>query len=299
MARERIIVRVAATSANLGPGFDSFGLALDLCNEVKVEVGTGTSVRWEGEGADELPTDGSDLVTRSMHLAAADAGIELPGFSLLGLNRIPLERGMGSSSAATVAGVALGRAFATPDAEPERIVDDTFRLAAAIEGHPDNAAPAVYGGFTIALPDGPALRFDPDPRLRPVLLVPSGVRLPTREARAALTPDVPRSDAVFNAAHAAVTALALTGRPDLLIATLRDRLHQDARLTSVPSVARVFDLVLDAGLPVCVSGAGPSLLAFEGLSEGAGVVPDPGKGWEVLRLPVRTAGLEIIRAPVD
>ncbi|MFM8944681.1 MAG: hypothetical protein ACKOI0_05500, partial [Actinomycetota bacterium] len=136
----RLTAVVPATAANVGPGFDAFGLALDLVNEVTLDTGT-TGVSWEGEGATDLPTDGSDLVSRTIRAIAPGA----PAFGLAGRNAIPLERGLGSSAAAVVAGVLLGRALAGQDAEPSAVL----AAAAAIEGHPDNAAAAVHGGFTI------------------------------------------------------------------------------------------------------------------------------------------------------
>ena len=171
----------------------------------------------------------------------------------------------------------LGEA-ATPDA--------VFGHAARIEGHPDNAGPAVFGGFTIALPDGTVHRFDPHPDLHPVALVP-GDRLPTAEARRALPEDVPREDVVFNVAHAALTVEALTRDPSLLGEALQDRLHQDARLALVPAVLEVFRSLRGAGVPVCVSGAGPTLLAFprEPLA-----VPE---GWRVIEPGIRSRGFEL------
>lgn len=278
----RLTVRVPATSANLGPGFDCFGLALDLCNEVTVDTEIGPGVAWEGEGADELPTDGSDLVSRVIAEVADAEGRALPPFALVGTNRIPLERGLGSSSAATVAGASLALRLLGEDAVPE----DVFEHASRIEGHPDNAAPAVFGGFTIALPDGTVHRLDPHPTLHPIALVPD-VRLPTAEARRALSDDVPREYAVFNAAHAALAVEAFTRDPSLLFVALQDRLHQDARLALVPSALEVFRSLTAAGVPVCVSGAGPALLAFP---EGPIDVPD---GWRSFQPGVRAAGFAL------
>jgi homoserine kinase len=285
----RITVRVPATSANLGPGFDSFGLALDLCNEVVIDTDAEPGVTWEGEGARELPVDGTDMVSTTIARVCAANGSPVPAIAVHGINRIPLERGLGSSSAAAVAGVVaadhLLAAGASPSLQPERIV----ALAADIEGHPDNAAPATLGGFTIAASDGFVRRLDPHPSLRPVVLVPA-MRLPTKEARAALPPKVSREDAVFNAAHAALAVEALTQDPSLLGVALQDRLHQDARLALVPAIRDVFNELRAGDIPVCVSGAGPSLLAFE---TDARPVPGPGDGWTVLRPGVRTSGYEV------
>ena len=143
----RITVRVPATSANLGPGFDCFGLALDLCNEVTVDTDAEPGVTWEGEGADELPTDGSDMVSRAIEDAAQHPGFSLPAFALHGINLDPLERGLGSSAAAAVAGAAIGSVLAGVPAVDAGAAG--FENAAVLEGHADNAAAAVYGGFTI------------------------------------------------------------------------------------------------------------------------------------------------------
>jgi homoserine kinase len=294
----KVTVRVPATSANLGPGFDSFGLALDLCNEVTIDTEADPGVSWEGEGADELPTDGSDLISRTIAHVGSLHEMTPPPLRLTGVNRIPLERGLGSSSAATVAGVVLGsRLFdLSIDGHSSSTGHDpysVFTLAAGIEGHPDNAASASFGGFTIAIPEpgGLVRRLDPHPSLRPVVLVPDAIRLPTAEARLALPPQVPREDAVFNAAHAALMVEAVTRDPSLLRTAIRDRLHQQVRLSLVPAVLEVFRSVSEANVPVCVSGAGPSLIAFESDDH---AVPDPGDGWRTLRPGVRGLGFEVV-----
>jgi homoserine kinase len=280
----RVTVRVPATSANLGPGFDCFGLALELCNEVVIETDATSQVSWTGEGADRLPTDGSDLINATMRAVAAEG--ELPAFSMRASNRVPLARGLGSSSAAVVAGAAAALALLGDDPSPGRV----FTHAASIEGHPDNAAPACFGGFTIAMPGGLVRRLDPHADLQPVLLVPEHVHMPTDEARTALPDTVSRADAVFNLAHAALTVEAITQAPSLLAEALRDRLHQDVRLQLVPAAREVFEAVRDAGIPTCVSGSGPALLAFPGRDRD---VPDPGSGWRVLPLALRPSGFEV------
>jgi homoserine kinase len=282
----KLTARVPATSANLGPGFDCFGLALDLWNDIEVDTEAEPGVSWEGEGAEELPTDGTDTVSKSMLHAARVGGGVLPRLALHGVNRIPLERGLGSSAAACVAGISLADQILELGLEPEDMLD----LAIEIEGHPDNAAAAIAGGFTLAFGDG-VIRLDPHPDLRPVAFVPTGIRLPTGEARAALPEFVALGDAVHNAGHAAATVVALTSEPGLLTQTLGDRLHQQARLKLVPTVGALFDRLRAADIPVCVSGAGPTLLAFEldGVS-----MPDPGDGWQVLRLAVAVTGVAIV-----
>jgi homoserine kinase len=293
----RLTVRVPATSANLGPGFDCFGLALDLCNEVTLDTEAEPGVAWEGEGAGELPADGSDLISRTIAHVGSLHVLTAPPLRLTGVNRIPLERGLGSSSAAAVAGVVLAsRLFDLSidghGSDAGRDPYSIFALAAEIEGHPDNAAPAAFGGFTIAMPGpgGSVRRLDPHPSLRPAVLIPEAIRLPTAEARGALPAQVPREDAIFNAAHAALMVEAMTRDPSLLRTALRDRLHQQVRLSLVPEVLEIFSAVSAAGVPVCVSGAGPSLLAFESDED---PVPDLGTGWGILRPGVRPLGFEV------
>ncbi|HEX7246964.1 MAG TPA: homoserine kinase [Actinomycetota bacterium] len=286
----RVTVRVPATSANLGPGFDCFGLALDLCNEVTLDTDAEPGVEWHGEGSGELPVDGSDLVSRTIARVASARGVELPPARLIGHNAIPLERGLGSSAAATVAGVVLGSVLAPRAGGADLDRHEAFTRAAAIEGHPDNAAPAVFGGFTIAVPGGPVHRLDPHPGLRPVILVPTGVRLSTDEARAALPQVVSRDDAIFNAAHAALTVHALTHEPSLLAEAMLDRIHQSVRLALLPQVGAVFELLRDHGMAVCVSGSGPSLLAFETDDH---ALPELADGWQAIRVGVRTTGFDV------
>jgi len=290
----RLTATVPATSANLGPGFDCFGLALELLNEVTLDTEAAPGVTWEGEGADELPGDGSDLISRSIAFIAHEAGRRLPGFALHGVNRIPMERGLGSSSAAAVAGIALAIHLLADDRAPLDAAgrEAIFRHASRVEGHPDNAAAAVYGGFTLAPQDGAVVRLDPHPSLRPVVLIPEFDRLSTAEGRRALPSLVPRQDAVYNLSHAALMVVAMTDRPDLLPTAMRDRLHQDARLQLLPRVRDVFDAVAAAGVPVAVSGSGPTLLAWEGKTP----VPDPGTGWRVLRLGIRPTGVGLREA---
>ncbi|MGZ8605759.1 MAG: homoserine kinase [Actinomycetota bacterium] len=288
----RLTAHVPATSANLGPGFDCFGIALDLCNEVTIDTDAEPGVSWEGEGADELPTDGTDLVSRAIrHVAeiAAAGPRTVPPLAVRGLNRIPVQAGLGSSSAATVAGVALAYVLFDLVNEPDPY--PMFSIAAEIEGHPDNAAAAAFGGFTIVVDGDLVARFEPHPDLRPVLLIPDGARTSTEEARRGLPSAVSREDAVFNAGHAALTSAALLRDPELLFAAMRDRLHEDARLAHVPEVREVFDRCRTSNVPVCVSGSGPSLLAFE---RDRFPVPDPGAGWRVLRVPVRADGVLVL-----
>ena len=283
--RRALTATVPATSANLGPGFDCFGLALDLCNEVTLDTGAEPGVTWEGEGAAELPTDGTDLVSRAVaetadrftHTAGGRDPRPTSSRSNAGWGPRP-PRPSPASPSPTRCSVSVWTWTAI------------LEVAAGLEGHPDNAAAAVFGGFTIVVDEGVVARFDPDPELRPVLFVPSDLAISTEAARRVLPDAVPRSDAVANAGHAALVAIALLHEPDLLPAAMRDRVHEDDRLGLVPEAREVFERVRGAGLAVCVSGSGPTLLAFERHDV---ITPEPGDGWRVVRVPVRAAGVDI------
>jgi homoserine kinase len=267
-------------------------MALELCNEVAVDTGS-TGVTWEGEGADQLPTDGADLVSASMRAVADAMDLELPVCSLHGTNRIPLARGLGSSAAAAVAGVVLASRLLDLgiDKDPASVT----AFAAGIEGHPDNAAPASYGGVTIATAEGYVHRLEPHPGLHPVAIVPD-VEVSTTDARAALPEHVPLEDAAFNAAHAALMVEALTNDPELLRVALRDRLHERVRIGLVPALVEVVDDLRRRNVPVCVSGAGPTLLAFplDDAPELTELALDLLAGWRVLPLDVRSLGFEVL-----
>lgn len=293
----RLTARVPATSANLGPGFDCFGLALNLCNEVTIDTDAEPRITWEGEGSDELPTDGSDRTSRAMMHVLHDAqesisgSLSLPGFGVHAVNRIPLQRGLGSSAAAVVAGVAL--ALALLEWRELNTPLGIASLAGDIEGHRDNVTAAAFGGFTIWGP-GSVVRRDVHPGVRPVLLIPTALRFSTEEARRVLPESVPLSDAVHNIGAAATLVDALTDDPRHIYAAVSDRLHQRVRLPLMPEVRDMFERLQHVPLPVCLSGAGPSLLVFETDAFPDLVVPDPGEGWRVLRVPVRATGVEVL-----
>jgi homoserine kinase len=288
----RVTVRVPATSANLGPGFDCFGLALDLCNEVTVDTAGPVGVTWEGEGALELPVDGSDLIGRVMATVAGRLSLPIAPHERHGRNLVPLASGLGSSSAATVAGIVLTSVLL--DLGIHEDPTSVFAIATEIEGHPDNAAAASFGGFTIALPEGIVQRLDPHPDLRPVLLIPD-VRTSTADARVGLPDPVPRAAAVANVAHAALAVEALTRDPKLLPLALVDRLHEDVRLAALPDVAEVVDELRRSHVPVCVSGSGPSLLAFERDDRAPLTLESIGApgSWRILRPGVRGHGFDV------
>ena len=288
-------VSVPATSANLGPGFDSLGLALDLRDEVVAGVtDDALQILVEGVGAGEVPTDERHLVYRAMARGFEAMGSPVPGIRLHCRNVIPHGRGLGSSSAAIVAGICAARALV---AGGSLLMDDdaVFCLAAEIEGHPDNVAPAMYGGFTIACAeDGEffAAGVSVDPRVHVVLFVPPE-RLETSVARGLLPESVPHATAAANAGHAALLVTALNQQPELLLRATHDLLHQDYREPAMPhSLALVRALRAD-GVPAVVSGAGPSVLAFADGSQAAALRSRGPSGWEVLPLDIDRTGVRV------
>lgn len=290
----RVTVRVPATSANLGPGFDCFGLALDLCNEVTVDTEAEPGVTWEGEGADELPTDGNDMISRAIaftaeRLASRYPDAAIPPLALHGVNRIPMASGLGSSAAATVAGVMVARTL-LGDYPTHALEPGTLVHAASLEGHSDNAAAATVGGFVIVV-TGHVHRFDPHPNVDPVVLLPRHLRMSTDEARDVVPDAFPRWQAISNLSTASVLALALVTQPELIWLGLQDWLHQSARIALMPDVATLAERLEEDAVPYCLSGAGPSLLVFE--REGATVPEDLGDGWEVLRPGVSLTGVDV------
>jgi len=284
-ATEPVSVRTPATSANLGPGFDALGLALTLYDDLTARVTSGGfTVTVSGEGAGELPGDESHLVLRAMLATFDELGGRPAGLAVECVNRIPQARGLGSSSAAIVGGVQLARGLVKSDFGD----DDALRIAARLEGHPDNVAPCLLGGFTIAWNEGAGARavsLTPAKSVHPTVFIPAE-RGYTSSARAALPSGVPHADASFNAGRAALLTHALTSDPRLLLAATEDRLHQGYRAEAMPGTASLVASLRSVGVAAVVSGAGPSVLA---LTE---VPADfyPGTEWRAESLGVDGAG---------
>lgn len=249
-------VRVPATSANLGPGYDTFGLALDVPLVAIAGPRRDDRVTAEGLGAVELPTGDDNLVWRGVLAWCAGAGTPPPDVSILVDSAIPLQRGMGSSSAAAVAGLLLGRALTGGTASTEQLL----ALASELEGHPDNAGAAIAGGLVACTPDGRLHRTTPSPALRPVLIIPHQ-RQSTGEARAVLPQDVPLRSAAGNVARAAATFAGLAGALPLDARDMVDELHEPVRLPLMPTASATVAALRTAGVPCALSGSGPTVLA--------------------------------------
>ncbi|GAA3444679.1 homoserine kinase [Planomonospora venezuelensis] len=307
----KVVVRTPATSANLGPGFDSLGLALDLCDEVEVEITQtpGLVVEVKGEGEGELDAGEGHLVVRALRAAFDAFTVRQPaGIRMVCRNRIPHGRGLGSSSAAICAGILAARALAHPEhagsQETRRDrgskLSDDFALALAteIEGHPDNVAPCIAGGLTVAWIEQPGVprmvKLVPHADVRPVALIPRH-RLSTEVARGLLPAQVPHADASANAGRAALLVAALTGRPEreLLMAATEDRLHQGYRAPAMPETAELVERLRGAGVPAVVSGAGPTVLAFSTADTQDLIAPEVGTDWHIQPLDVETRGARV------
>jgi len=255
-------VRVPATTANLGPGFDCLGMALELSNEVGVEMGEGLSFSLEGYGAATLPQDRRNLVYRGAAAVFERAGVGIAGLRILASNAVPVGRGLGSSAAAVVGGLMAANLLLGEPMTSEELL----ALAAGIEGHPDNVAPALFGGCQ-------AVARDRDRFIRASVPLPAGLLavlfipefdMPTRKARVLLSPQVSREDAVFNLARVAFLVRALaTGELEYLGPGTQDRLHQPARQALFPAMGKLFEAAMSAGARgVFLSGAGSSVLAL-------------------------------------
>ncbi|MFA1551500.1 homoserine kinase [Actinomadura chokoriensis] len=298
-----MLVRTPATSANLGPGFDSLGLALTLHDDVEVEVtGGGVSIEVDGEGTEVADRGERHLIVKVLRRTfdvlddlAGSGPARPPGIRLRCRNRIPHSRGLGSSSAAIVAGIVAARALHPAG----KLLDDAaaLRLATEIEGHPDNVAPCLAGGLTVAwtTPAGPRLVRLESQVVRVVAVVPEQ-RLATERARGLLPATVPHADAAANAGRAALLIAALTTdrAEDVLLDATEDRLHQDYRAPAMPDSAALVKTLRDAGVPAVISGAGPTVLAFTNASRVDSVVPEVGKGWHIHPLDVATRGARVM-----
>lgn len=297
-----VAVRVPATTANLGPGFDTLGLALSVYDELEVTARAepGATVRVEGVGEGEVPTDASNLVVRSIAHTFAAYGQEMPGVDIVARNGIPHGRGMGSSGAAIVAGVMAAKGLLEGIVEMD--ADGLLARATELEGHPDNVAPALFGGLTIAwmTPEGPRhKKLIVHRGVSPFVAVPRESVMSTALARSLQPESVPHQDAIFNVSRSALLIAALIQSPELLLAATEDKLHQSYRASAMPETDRLIRVLRDHGLAAVVSGAGPSILVLgsdpaQRLRAAELVAAESDTPWECLLLAVDFKGATVV-----
>lgn len=282
-------VTVPASSANLGSGFDALGLAVGLYDVIEARViDAGLKITVEGQGAGEVDDGEGHLVARAIRTMGEQLGFRPPGLELRCRNAIPHSRGLGSSAAAAVAGVAAAYGLAGME-----IDDRALQVAAEFEGHADNAAASLLGGLVVAWTDSGryrALRLEPHSDLKPILLIP-GESSATAVTRRLLPDRVPHVDAAFAAGRSALAVQAVTTRPDLLLAATADRLHQDYREAAWPATLRLVRILREHGLAACVSGAGPTVMVLtqDGkLPNGVDLA-----GFDIRELPVDRLGVQV------
>ncbi|MCW4386655.1 homoserine kinase [Salinibacterium sp. SYSU T00001] len=295
-----VTVKVPATSANLGPGFDTLGLALSLYDdlEVRVREQPGASVEVRGIGEGEVPTDETNLVVRSIRFVFDRYGVEFPGLELVASNLIPHGRGLGSSGAAIVSGIMAAKGLLEGIIELDS--NALLSLASELEGHPDNVAPALFGGLTIAWSGehGPQHKKLMVHRgVSPLVCVPD-YTLSTELARSLRPVSVPHEDAIFNVSRSALLIAALIQSPELLHDATEDRLHQNYRASAMPETVALVEELRGHGHAAVVSGAGPSVLVLcsdpaERLVAADLVAAHDGSPWQALMLAVDFKGATV------
>ncbi len=293
----KLKVTVPATSANLGPGFDSLGMALAHYDEYELETtSSGVEIQIAGEGAKTAAKDENNLIFRSIQLVFDSVGEKMPGIKLSCKNAIPHGRGMGSSGAAVAGGVMLAAGLlANKNFTEQQLLEFATRL----EGHPDNVAPALFGGLTIAWVDesGPHhKKLTVHRGISPLVLVAPN-EMSTKLARSLQPESVPHTDAVFNVSRSALLVAALTQSPELMMSATEDRLHQNYRSSAMPETSKLISSLRELGHPAVVSGAGPSVLVLEGDPQNRLVAMDFVKknfpAWHALALAVDFKGASL------
>lgn len=268
-----VTARVPASSANLGPGFDTLGIALGLYDEIRVTTtASGLSIHVEGEGAEDVPWGPSHLVVRAIERGLEAAGVWADGLDVVCTNVIPHSRGLGSSASAVVGGLAAANGLASKLDPSFALTDEQLvQLASEFEGHPDNASASVLGGAVVSWSEPAsasvtqrrysAVRLPVHPDIHVVALVPAE-RSSTSHTRGLLPELVPHRDAAFNVSRGALAVVALTQRPDLLIPATEDLLHQGQRSSALPSATKWITALRGRGIAAVLSGAGPTVLAL-------------------------------------
>jgi homoserine kinase len=306
LAGRSVTVRVPATTANLGPGFDTLGLALALYDELTVTVREqpGATVQVTGVGEGEVPTDESNLVVRAIAHAFAAYDQPMPGLDLVARNVIPHGRGLGSSGAAIVSGIMAAKGLLDGIVDIDAL--GLLSLATEMEGHPDNVAPCLFGGLTIAwvTAEGPQFKKLIVHRgVSPLVLVPQAT-MSTALARSLQPESVPHADAIFNVSRSTLLIAALIQSPELLLAATEDRLHQNYRAEAMPDTSRLIGLLREQGFPAVVSGAGPSILVLcsdpaQRLAAVELVESESATPWRSLVLAVDFKGATVVTHPVE
>jgi len=294
-------VSVPATSANLGPGFDAFGLALELRDRYAAQVLDEAifDVDVSGEGADEVKRDKNHLVIKSMLRGFEFMGQKPRGLALRALNVTPHGKGLGSSASAIVGGLALARELVL-GGEQLISLEEMLLLATELEGHPDNVAAAIHGGATVAwmediygVKTGRAVSVPVHHDIKAILFIPEH-SLSTTKARKLLPETIPHRDAVINSAHAALLPIALSTRPDLLLTATEDFLHQSYRREAFPHSMELVDALRAAGHAATISGAGPSVLVLHtgGEGESAAIKEKSGARFVATELAISRSGVQ-------
>jgi homoserine kinase len=301
-----VLVKVPATTANLGPGFDTLGLALSLYDELTVTVRaqSGATVEVIGVGEGEVPVDESNLVVTAIAHTFATVGQELPGLELVARNSILHGRGLGSSGAAIVSGIMAAKGLLEGVVEIDSA--QLLSLATELEGHPDNVAPALFGGLTIAWMNaqGPQYKKLMVHRgVSPLVVVPEST-LSTALARTLHPSSVPHEDAIFNVSRSALLIAALIQSPELLLVATEDKLHQAYRASAMPETDVLLRVLRENGLPAVVSGAGPSILVLcsdpaQRLVAADLVSRTTATPWQSLMLAVDFKGATVVPHPVE
>ncbi|NQW74946.1 MAG: homoserine kinase [Candidatus Planktophila sp.] len=300
---QSVQVQVPATTANLGPGFDSLGLALALHDRYIAQVLDEQIIDIDisGEGADDLPRNEKNLVIKSMYKGFEFLGGKPRGIALRALNVIPHSRGLGSSASAIVGGLSLARALVLGGSE-RMSDDDMLNLASAIEGHPDNVAAAIFGAATVAWKEvqhgqdvALSVQLEVDPRISVMAFVPS-TSVATSKARKMLPELIAHSDAVRNSANTALLVHALQHRPDLLHTATADFLHQSYRAQAMPASFALLTKLRKAGVAAFISGAGPTVLVLHtgGSAEVEELTRAGGEKFSALALGVSRSGASLI-----
>ncbi|QRZ62559.1 homoserine kinase [Rothia sp. ZJ932] len=309
-----VTVSVPASSANLGPGYDSLGVSLAYFDELTVtRIEQGLEFELTGEGSDEVPHDETHLVIKAMQTAWKAVGLfELPGLRLKAENKIPHSRGMGSSASAIVAGVVAANALLPQEVQLD--ADAVLQICSGMEGHPDNVAPSLYGNLVISYGDEEGWHSLPvavHERIKPVVAVPD-YEVPTKVARGLIPETVPHRDAAANSGRAALLTQALSSSPEFMVAATKDLLHQSYRATAMKPSAALVAVLRGHGYPAVISGAGPTVMVFaRGEEERASVIAtienfaatapasvyhDRRLTWRVLPVEIDTQGVIVTRA---